>query len=436
MFTPAAPAAPAQPAAAPAPAPKPANPAATQLADQTDEDFIAPDISQRDGEIQKVVMPWDEQPNTDDDDDLEAGAQPTAPATPANPDSPAVPSDEIVGLFGEDFGIQSLDDVKTKLPGILGEYNGYRTKVPELENQISELQSQLEVQLNPFANETIAGFNAFVKETGINDYGFYNQLSQGDLKEVDDIDVLILDAQKNGMEGISREDMRNSLIAKYNLQEVNYSNIEDATERAQKEAEQTQRLATQKIQLKMDANAKRKELMELKGKIKVEDPKAAHEAKVAERKKATEDLQAALTPAITQLINNKSKYPLSVTDKKTGQLVEVGHFQIPEADKNNLIVAGVKFITDQRLDPKDPSTVGKVNSFIDRVIKASYTDKMMDALYQSTIAQKGAEIDRQYHNPSGATLPHQQPTSPPAAPVTADQQERSVVTEVLKELGG
>ena len=132
-------------------------------------------------------------PSGNEGGDGGAGA-PSASAQAPNPSE----------IFGENF--KSWEDVKA-IPLQLEELRGYKTKFEELSARPSA----------EFADEEIAEFNAFVKNTGIKDYNSFKTIKGAD-ENLDPIEAFVLKTVIENPEFKGKEDMlRKKFIRDFGL---------------------------------------------------------------------------------------------------------------------------------------------------------------------------------------------------------------------------
>lgn len=117
-------------------------------------------------------------------------------------------------FFGETFEIEDWDTVKTKIPEFISQAKEYQSKKEEIE-QLRSLNA------NPFANETIAGFNEFVKKTGIDNFQTYQSIKGIDIANSDPIEIMVADQIIANPSLVGKEAvLRSKLIKEHGLDDT------------------------------------------------------------------------------------------------------------------------------------------------------------------------------------------------------------------------
>jgi hypothetical protein len=173
------------------------------------------------------------------------------------------------GILKEIFGDQftTVEDLKTKnIPTILKEYPELRQQVQTLSGQNQDLTGKLAAKPKThFANDNLAMYNEFVRETGIDNSEVFNRLKGAELTNMPDMDVLVLQRILENPRLIGSEDkLRMHLENKYNID----PNKVDAAE-----------VEVNKIGLVDDAEKARKTILATKAKIKM--PELSNESETA-----------------------------------------------------------------------------------------------------------------------------------------------------------
>jgi hypothetical protein len=122
-------------------------------------------------------------------------------------------------IFGEDFE-DDWEKVKTNV-------QEWRTAANQLSSSREELEKVKSIQQNPFANDEIAGYNQFVKETGISNFNTYQYIKGLNLSEADPVEIMVANEIIQNPSLIGKEaGIRSKIIRENGLNEQEYSSEE------------------------------------------------------------------------------------------------------------------------------------------------------------------------------------------------------------------
>lgn len=140
-------------------------------------------------------------PNPPVQNELPTPPAPEAAAAPQNPPPASQPLPH--EIFGEEFKDKQWDDVKSVI-----------ARAGELEKTVSELKTKQPA----YANETIAQFDNWVKNGGVDDYGVFNMVKN--LKDdIDDVDALVTkEILENPEYAKFQTQVRQRLLDKYGIE--------------------------------------------------------------------------------------------------------------------------------------------------------------------------------------------------------------------------
>ena len=201
--------------------------------------------------------------------DTPPGGTPSGDTKPGSPgETEKTPdqlrSDILKEIFGDRF--KTVDEVKSaNISQSLEELEQLRQKHQELESKLAVKPK------SNFVNDEVAIFNEFVRETGINSYEVFKDLSDTDMANIDPMDALVYDyLLKNPSLVGKKVQVRKHLEKKYN---VDPNEVDEDT------------LEVNKIGLLADSAVAKRGLVDLKAKLKVPEP----EPDTPAAKKLTED---------------------------------------------------------------------------------------------------------------------------------------------------
>jgi len=167
---------------------------------------------------------------------------------------------EDLGL-GDNF--KTVDDIKkANIPNVLKEHNELKKELAQLRKFRETVKEKAKNLANPFADESIKKYNDFAKSTGINEPFVANAVMNNDIDAMDDKQVLILaEIAKNPELANKRVQLENKINRTYKLGE--YRDKDDDDEFIDDPSAQED--------MELAASTAKKELKDLKSKIKSED---------------------------------------------------------------------------------------------------------------------------------------------------------------------
>lgn len=122
-------------------------------------------------------------------------------------------------IFGDEFE-DDWDKVKTNV-------QEWKKAATELSSSREELEKVKSIQQNPFANDEIAGYNQFVKETGISNFGTYQYIRGLNLSDADPVEIMVANEIIQNPSLVGKEaGVRSKIIRENGLNENEYSTEE------------------------------------------------------------------------------------------------------------------------------------------------------------------------------------------------------------------
>jgi hypothetical protein len=274
-------------------------------------------------------------------------------------------------IFGEDSAFASWDEVKTKLPDYIAKANEYEAKKQELEDL--RVLNQ-----NPFANETIAGFNEFVKKTGIADFQTFNYVKGLQLEAADPIEIMVADRVLRNPELIGKEAVLRKELERQH-------GIEDNGTLSQDEID------VKMIELKEKAKPLRETLKQYQDLKFSPISKESIETAVNTRFESVK-------PKILSAISDIATIPIEAADKD-GKVSKIMDFAIPAEFIAESAENMAKIIAKQGIDVTEQTLPNIRAAVINNAINANFKTIM-----HAAIKQREQEIIEQFEidldNPS------------------------------------
>jgi hypothetical protein len=332
------------------------------------------------------------------DDILNAGNgnQPKDPKLELTPDQRvAQMRGELVNeMFGGRF--KTFEEAQlANIPQVLDE-------VETLRQRTTELQTKLEAKpKNLFVNDDLAKFNEFVRDTGISNYNVFNTLNTSEIDKMDDLNALVMQYIVENPDYTGREsEIRGYFERKYQLNLLDGKDVDemDEAERRTLEAQ----VSDNKIQMGTDARSAKKQLLDMKGKIKMpefaEDKPTAPEGKSKEELEKLSGLWNNAKPVISKQLSKFSiplgkdsfvSYELSEDEQK-----EIGELAYEYAVKNQLELNADNAKT-LRIALQKEVLFAKFNDIANAIaVKVSkMTEQEQKAIYHNPSAKINKNID-------------------------------------------
>lgn len=312
------------------------------------------------------------------------------PAQKDNNQNKEVPTPEAVraAMLNEMFGDQykTVEDVKkANIPAALQEVVNLRQKNQELETQ---LKAKPKTQ---FVNETIAKMNEFIRATGIEDVGIYHKISAADVANMQPLDALVLQhIIENPTLAGKEPQVRSYFERKYN---VDPKKIEtgDLTQ---------EELDANLIGVMSDAAKAKKQLLDLKSKIKM--PETPADDSVEGKPKWTPEIETkqktAWTSVSNKMIEQFAKIPLTMKNKD-GVKAKIADFALPEKAKTELLNNALSYVISKQMEVDEKNVTAVANAMFSD-IRDTYFDDILHTVFERARTMTEKEYLEAYHNPS------------------------------------
>jgi hypothetical protein len=339
----------------------------------------------------------------------------TPPGTPPAGEPPAQPAPETTDqgsallkeIFGEQFS--TVDEAKeANIPGLLEE-------VKTLRQEKTDLTSKLESKpKSDYADDDVALYNVFVKETGTKDFGVFDKLHKSDVANMDSVDALII-RHKMENPGVVFQDgqLKRFFEKKYGFD----PNLEPGDEENEH--------ATMLIQ--SDAQKAKRSLIEIKDKLIVPEP-AYEEPPV---KPLTEEEKATLTKGWkgvgVKVSESLAKLQVPIKNRKDPLL----NYEITQGEQQEItnFVTNYAVGTGMELNQDNVKIVG---AMVYNQLMVNKLPEIVHSVFEKARSMTEAQVHALYENPS----PAKNTDTPPAAPESELSEEDKQQEEIFKaEMG-
>jgi len=315
----------------------------------------------------------------------------TPPATPpAEPDPPA-PDVLLKEIFGDRF--KSVDEVKTaNIPGILDEVESLRQAKAELEEKLN-----LKPKTN-FANDEVALFNEFVKETGTRDYGVFHKINSADVATMDSMEALITKYVLDHPEQSGKEpQIRKYFEKKYN---VDPEQVDEAE------------LEVNKLGLDADGTSAKKALQEIKAKLKVPEQSLEPEKpkELTPEEKAT--LQTGWSNVGKNVSTALSKLKVPIKNGKEPLL----DYEISESEQKEIQEFVQNYAVQNQMELNE-TNVQTISTMVYNTLMVNKIPEIVHSVFEKARSLTEEQVHALYENPSPARN-NDAPPAPPTPPQT------------------
>lgn len=274
--------------------------------------------------------------------------------------------------LGADWG--SLDKLKT-IPEQLA-------RLSQLTEENTNLQNRVKGAENPWANERVALFNSFVKETGIENYGLFDRISTFDPKAADPVDVLILADQMKDPSLVGKETALRALFnRKFPVDPASVA-AEDV-EINQLELQRAAREATQAI-------------LQAKEKIRVQSP----EDRTARLQKERDDLTGAWTTALPTRMEELTSFDLFTQGEKDEKPEKAFSYVVTPEMRKELTDQTLQVMVQNNL-PATEENFALAKSHAKNMLVLKHLPRMLSAYKTELLSEFTKNTDKAIHNPSG-----------------------------------
>jgi len=303
----------------------------------------------------------------------EGGANPSIPAT--SPDDAYTKSGvlpPVKEIFGTEFEYDDWDKVKSEVPQAIKQAKEYQQKMQEIED-LKNLNG------NPFANESIAKWNEFTKQTGIDNYSVFNYVTTLDLTSADPIEIMVADEIIRNPEYIGEageRHIREKLMKKHGV---------DPTENTEEE-------------IKFNKIALNKEVSTIRERLKGYQEVKFNPISSDSIQRSIDEKTQAFKPQIIKGISDITSIPINAVDKD-GKETKVIDFTIPESFIASVADKMASLFASQGLELNEKTIPDLRGAVINNAILENF-----GRIIHAAVTKREQEIEEQYdirlNNPS------------------------------------
>lgn len=324
-----------------------------------------------------------------------------APAPTPEPEPAPAPQDNFLKeIFGDRF--KTVEEVKNaNILGTLDEIESLRQAKAELEQKL-----ELKPKTN-FANDEVALFNEFVKETGTRDYGVFNKINSADVATMDSMEALVTKYVLDHPEQSGKEpQIRKYFEKKYN---VDPETVDEAE------------LEVNKLGLDADGASAKKALQEVKDKLKVPDPSLEPDAPKELTPEQKKSLQTGWNNVGQQVSAALGKLKVPIKNGKDPLL----DYEVSESEQKEITEFVQNYAVENQMELNE-TNVRTVSTMVYNQLMINKLPEIVHSVFEKARSLTEEQVHAIYENPSPARNTDQPPT--PAAPdlTDAEKQEEEI----------
>jgi hypothetical protein len=328
----------------------------------------------------------------------------TPPATPS-PDQGELLLKEI---FGDAF--TTVDEAKgANIPGLLEE-------VKTLREEKADLSSKLESKpKTDFADDDVALYNVFVKETGAHDFSSFKKIHQSDVANMDPVDALIV-RQKMANPEVNYDEgkLRKFFERKYSYDPELKGQGDEDNDHAE-------------MLLSEDAEKAKKDLKAIKDKLIVPE----NQYEVPEVKEMTEEQKSALSKGWNgvgvKVSEALAKLKVPIKNRKEALL----DYEISEQEQKAVTEFVTQYAVENRME-LNQNNVQTVSAMVYNQLMINKLPEIVHSVFEKARSMTESEVHAFYENPS----PARNTDTPPGTPEPEISDEEKIQEEIFKaEMG-
>ena len=312
----------------------------------------------------------------------------SAPTEVKPPKSEAGPPPDATGILKEIFGDQftSVDDLKKiDIPTKLKEVEQLRQLKQSLEDQNRDLSEKLSVKpKSNYADDDIALFNEFVRDTKIKDWNIFSRINKTDVATMDFKDAILLSKILEEPELIAQEPrLRKQIEKTYNV---------DPEQLDEDEVELNQ------LSLAQEGLKARRKIQEFKSKLKIPEPGAENDSDRQWTPEQQKEISAQWDAASKAMGEKLSKIPVFLPNTKEPFI----NFTIPEEMQKAIMKEAAALALDNRMEIDEKALTNVAKFMYSELIMRNF-DSIAHSIFEKARSLSEKEVRERYHNPTPLT---------------------------------
>lgn len=307
------------------------------------------------------------------------------PATPAANAAPAATqiAQKPEEIFGEKYKGYDWDKFRT-------EYDGTSKTAAEvgiLRGELETAKQLSEQAVNPFADEDIASYNEFVKETNVKNYGLFERVKTADASK-DPVESLVTEFLLDNPSYLGKEELvRKKMLKDHQI-----------IEKPEMSVEEQETLELNKIGISQAAKKADERLATIREKLKVVTP-VKPEVKLQQTQQAITEKTAKYEPIIKAEIAKYQKIKIPIEGKdKDGKVETFLEFELSGESLDKYSKEFSESFAKGDVDiEKNPNTI--LSTYFNRAVMENFP-KIVHAIAEKARSMSEEEYLLAYSNPS------------------------------------
>ena len=289
-------------------------------------------------------------------------------------------------IFGERF--KTVEDVKNaNIPGLIDEVETLRQTKTELETKL-----ELKPKTN-FANDEVALFNEFVKETGTRDYGVFNKINSAEVATMDSMEALVTKYVLDHPEQSGKEpQIRKYFEKKYN---VDPDQVDEAD------------LEINKLGMDADGASAKKALQDIKDKLKVPEPSQEPDAPKELTPEEKTNLQTRWGSVGQQVSTAYGKLNIPIKGGKDPLL----DYEVSESEQKEITDFVKNYAVENQMELNE-TNVKMMSTMVYNQLMINKLPEIVHSVFEKARSMTEEQVHAVYENPS----PARNTDTPPVPP--------------------
>lgn len=275
-------------------------------------------------------------------------------------------------IFGDKF--KTVEEAKTNIPVMFKEVEDLRQVKTELEGKLSSKPK------TNFADDEVALYNEFVKETGHKNYGLFQKINNTELATIDPMEALITKYMFDNPEYVGKD----ALVRKYF--ETKYSVNPDEVEEEQ--------LQINKIGMAQDGSAAKKALQAIKEKLKIPEP-VVEQTKVEPTPEQKAALKAGWNSVGSKVSESLSKLKIPIKNSKDPLL----DYEVSESEQKEITDFVTQYAVENQMELNE-TNVRMVAFMVQNQLMLNKLPEIVHSVFEKARSMTEEQVHAMYENPS------------------------------------
>jgi hypothetical protein len=354
--------------------------------------------------VENTVPPVDTPPPADT---IPPAESPTDTVPPVEkPKNDQQPPNQDGAFLKEIFG----DRYKTIEEANDANISGIFDEAETLRKDNAELKTKLEAKPKTnFANDEMALYNEFVKETGQSNYGLFEKINSTELATMDPMEALVAKYILDNPNQAGQEDMvRKFFVKKYDMDPDH--------------DEET--LSLNKFSMEADGATAKKSLQEIKEKLKIPEPSKEPAQPKVKTPEEIATLEKGWNDFGTKAATHLSKLQIPIKDGKESLL----DYEISESEKKEVADYITNFAAKNQMElTKENADILGKDAYQKLMIRK--LPEIVHSVFEKAREMTEAEVHNLYSNPSPL---NNKDTPPPTSDTTQSDYEKRIAEAAEK----